>query len=198
MLDRNLAVLLSRLAGLLGQAVPAHRFGMMSRTSDGLMVDNLNREERLKAWWLARFPTAEIEAVEPKNFKPSDYPMLWVGAEAEQVLLVRGGSGRHRLTCQDADGNPFVLQMADARRGRLLRKCCLMRPALHMPLAEMITAPCLTVCRFMDSTASCTKWIFGLPRPRFIHVISAAASASRSPQCLAVISVALSAIGEST
>jgi ATP-binding cassette subfamily C protein LapB len=121
MLDRNLAVLLSRLAGLLGQAVPAHRFGMMSRTSDGLMVDNLNREERLKAWWLARFPTAEIEAVEPKNFKPSDYPMLWVGAEAEQVLLVRGGSGRHRLTCQDADGNPFVLQMADARRGRLLR-----------------------------------------------------------------------------
>ena len=90
MLDRNLAVLLSRLAGLLGQAVPAHRFGMMSRTSDGLMVDNLNREERLKAWWLARFPTAEIEAVEPKNFKPSDYPMLWVGAEAEQVLLVRG------------------------------------------------------------------------------------------------------------
>ena len=121
MLDRNLAVLLSRLAGLLGQAVPAHRFGMMSRTSDGLMVDNLNREERLKAWWLARFPTAEIEAVEPKNFKPSDYPMLWVGAEAEQVLLVRGGSGRHRLTCQDADGNPFVLQMADARRGCLLR-----------------------------------------------------------------------------
>lgn len=121
MLDRNLAVLLSRLAGLLGQAVPAHRFGMMSRTSDGLMVDNLNREERLKAWWLARFPTAEIQAVEPKNLKPSDYPLIWVGAEAEQVLLVRGGTGRHRLTCQDADGNPFVLQMADARSGSLLR-----------------------------------------------------------------------------
>jgi hypothetical protein len=104
MLDRRLAVVLSHLAGLLGQAVPAHRFGMMSRTTDGLMVDNLNREERLKAWWLGRFPTAHIQPIEPKNLKPSDFPMLWVGEEGEQVLLVRGGSGRHRLTCQDAEG----------------------------------------------------------------------------------------------
>ena len=121
MLDRNLAVVLSRLAGLLGQAVPAHRFGMMSRTTDGLMVDNLNREERIKAWWLGRFPTAHIQTIEPKNLKPADFPLLWVGSEGEQVLLVRGGSGRHRLTCQDAEGHPCVLPMADARQGRLLK-----------------------------------------------------------------------------
>lgn len=121
MLDRNLAIVLSRLAGLLGQAVPAHRFGMMSRTTDGLMVDNLNREERVKAWWLARFPTADIHVVEPKNLKSSNFPMLWVGDEGEQVWLVRGGSGRHRLTCQDAEGHPHVLSIADARRGRLLQ-----------------------------------------------------------------------------
>lgn len=121
MLDRNLAVVLSRLAGLLGQAVPAHRFGMMSRTTEGLMVDHLSREERLKAWWLGRFPTAHIHAMDPKNLKPSDFPLLWVGSEGEQVLLVRGGSGRHRLTCQDPEGNPCVLPMADARQGRLLK-----------------------------------------------------------------------------
>ena len=121
MLDRRLAVVLSHLAGLLGQAVPAHRFGMMSRTTDGLMVDNLNREERLKAWWLGRFPTAHIQPIEPKNLKPSDFPMLWVGEEGEQVLLVRGGSGRHRLTCQDAEGLACVLSLADARQGRLLK-----------------------------------------------------------------------------
>jgi ATP-binding cassette, subfamily C, bacterial LapB len=121
MLDRKLAVVLSRLAGLLGQAVPAHRFGMMSRTTDGLMVDNLNREERIKAWWLGRFPTAHIQTIEPKNLKPADFPLLWVGSEGEQVLLVRGGSGRHRLTCQDAEGHPCVLPMADARQGRLLK-----------------------------------------------------------------------------
>ena len=121
MLDRNLAVVLSRLAGLLGQAVPAHRFGMMSRTTDGLMVDNLNREERIKAWWLGRFPTAHIQTIEPKNLKPADFPLLWVGSEGEQVLLVRGGSGRHRLTCQDAEGHPYVLPMVDARQGRLLK-----------------------------------------------------------------------------
>jgi ATP-binding cassette subfamily C protein LapB len=121
MLDRNLAVVLSRLAGLLGQAVPAHRFGMMSRTTDGLMVDHLSREERLKAWWLGRFPTAHIHAVDPKHLKPSDFPLMWVGSEGEQVLLVRGGSGRHRLTCQDPEGNPCVLPMADARQGRLLK-----------------------------------------------------------------------------
>ena len=121
LLDRNLAVVLSRLAGLLGQAVPAHRFGMMSRTTDGLMVDNLSREERLKAWWLGRFPTAHIQHIEPKNLKPSDFPLVWVGSEGEQVLLVRGGSGRHRLTCQDAEGHPCVLPMSDARQGRLLK-----------------------------------------------------------------------------
>lgn len=121
MLDRRLAVVLSHLAGLLGQAVPAHRFGMMSRTTDGLLVDNLNREERLKAWWLGRFPTAHIQPIEPKNLKPSDFPMLWVGEEGEQVLLVRGGSGRHRLTCQDAEGLACVLSLADARQGRLLK-----------------------------------------------------------------------------
>lgn len=121
MLDRNLAVVLSRLAGLLGQAVPAHRFGMMSRTTDGLVVDKLSREERLKAWWLGRFPTAHIHALDPKNLKPADFPLLWVGTEGEQVLLVRAGSGRHRLTCQDAGGHPHVLPMADARQGRLLK-----------------------------------------------------------------------------
>lgn len=121
LLDRNLAVVLSRLAGLLGQAVPAHRFGMMSRTTDGLMVDNLSREERLKAWWLGRFPTARIQHIEPKNLKPSDFPLVWVGSEGEQVLLVRGGSGRHRLTCQDAEGHPCVLPMSDARQGQLLK-----------------------------------------------------------------------------
>lgn len=121
LLDRNLALVLSRLAGLLGQAVPAHRFGMMSRTTDGLMVDNLSREERLKAWWLGRFPTAHIQPIEPKNLKPSDFPLVWVGSEGEQVLLVRGGSGRHRLTCQDAEAHPYVLPMSDARQGQLLK-----------------------------------------------------------------------------
>ena len=121
MLDRNLAVVLSRLAGLLGQAVPAHRFGMMSRTTDGLLLDNLSREERLKAWWLGRFPTAHIHAVDPQHLKSSDFPLIWVGSEGEQVLLVRGGSGKHRLTCQDAEGHPCVLPMTDARQGRLLK-----------------------------------------------------------------------------
>ena len=35
MLDPPLAALLSRLAGLLGQAVPVHRFGMMAQTPEG-------------------------------------------------------------------------------------------------------------------------------------------------------------------
>ena len=89
MLDRNLAVVLSRLAGLLGQAVPSHRFGMMSRTTDGLMVDHLSREERLKAWWLGRFPTAHIHAVDPKHLKPWDlepYYSIHVSAMTTEQL----------------------------------------------------------------------------------------------------------------
>ena len=37
-LDPALAMQLSRLAGLLGQAVPAHRFGMMGMTDSGLSL----------------------------------------------------------------------------------------------------------------------------------------------------------------
>lgn len=67
MLDSSLAAVLSRLAGLLGQAVPAHRFGMLSRTPDGVEVESLSREERLKVWWLSRFPMADIQTIEAKN-----------------------------------------------------------------------------------------------------------------------------------
>lgn len=122
MLDSSLAAVLSRLAGLLGQAVPAHRFGMLSRTPDGVEVESLSREERLKVWWLSRFPMADIQTIEAKNLSPSDFPLLWVGAGNDaQVWLVRGGSGRNTLTCQDADGVTHMLEMSAARQGRLLQ-----------------------------------------------------------------------------
>jgi ATP-binding cassette subfamily C protein LapB len=124
MLDPPLAALLSRLAGLLGQAVPVHRFGMMAQTPEGVDVNTLSREERLKSWWLGRFPMARIQTVKAENLSATDFPLLWISADGKRVLLVRGGAGRASLTCHDGDGASHMLDMAQAKQGRLLQLNC--------------------------------------------------------------------------
>jgi ATP-binding cassette subfamily C protein LapB len=124
MLDPQLAAALSRLAGLLGQAVPAHRFGMMAQTPDGVEVSSLSRVERLKAWWLGRFPMARIHSAKADKLNATDFPLLWLSDDGERVLLVRGGAGRASLTCQDADGASHMLEMAQARQGQFLQLTC--------------------------------------------------------------------------
>jgi ATP-binding cassette, subfamily C, bacterial LapB len=124
MLDRPLASTLSRLAGLLGQAVPTHRFGMMGQTAEGVDVQTLGREDRLKAWWLSRFPMAQIQDIAMDALGPTDFPVLWLSPDAQQVLLVRGGSTRASLTCQDGEGATHMLERGTARTGRFLQLTC--------------------------------------------------------------------------
>ncbi|TXI64257.1 MAG: type I secretion system permease/ATPase [Limnohabitans sp.] len=120
-LDPGLAAVLSRLAALLGQAVPAHRFGMMSVTDAGLPLDALSRFERLKVWWSSRFPESEITEVDADRLSTEMFPLVWVSNDQSTVRLVRSRSGRGALMTQNEDGETVVLELDEVRHGSLLR-----------------------------------------------------------------------------
>lgn len=120
-LDPGLALVLSRLAALLGHAVPAHRFGMMSVTDAGLSLETLPRIERLKAWWIARFPTSEAIELDADGLSTEIFPLVWISNDQSTVRLVRSRSGRGALITQNEKGETLVLTMDEARHGTLLR-----------------------------------------------------------------------------
>ncbi len=161
MLDPALATLLSRLAGLQGQAVPVHRFGMMGSTDSGLSVDALNRIERMKAWWRARFPSAEITELSLAQVQPDQFPLLWVSADEKQVRLVRGRSGRGALITQNESGETYAVTVDEAQKGSLY---------------QLTTAPALPGERGHQAM-SATEWFaFSLRRYRFVFFEGVAAT----------------------
>jgi ATP-binding cassette subfamily C protein LapB len=161
MLDPALATLLSRLAGLQGQAVPVHRFGMMGSTDSGLSVDALSRIERMKAWWRARFPSAEIIELSLAQVQPDQFPLLWVSADEKQVRLVRGRSGRGALITQNESGETYAVTVDEAQKGALYR---------------LTTAPALPG-EMGHQAMSATEWFaFSLRRYRFVFFEGVAAT----------------------
>ena len=71
--DPDLAQLLSRQAALLGHSVPAHRYGMMDRTADGVAMADLPRWQRAQELWVASFPSGihhekDIATIERGDF----------------------------------------------------------------------------------------------------------------------------------
>lgn len=120
-LDPALAAILSRLAAMQGQAVPAHRFGMMGVTDSGLSLETLSRLDRLKAWWSARFPAGEVHPVDPDSLSVDMFPLIWFSSDHSLVRLVRSRSGQGALITQNEDGETLVIEAQQARTGQLFR-----------------------------------------------------------------------------
>jgi ATP-binding cassette subfamily C protein LapB len=118
--DPTLALLLSRLAALQGQAVPAHRFGMLDKTDDGVELAALGRLERARESWLARFPQAEWREVGPERATRGDMPALWISGDGTNVLLVRGLLGGGAFAVEDAASVSMTLTAEAAREGAIL------------------------------------------------------------------------------
>lgn len=98
LLSRNeLPTLLSRLAGLQGVAVPAHRFAFQAATSDGLEVGNLDLPERAIALWEERFVSSSVTQVSASKLTKGQLPALWVSEDKERVWLIRGIQNRKFL-----------------------------------------------------------------------------------------------------
>ena len=126
--DEPLAATLSRLAALLGHAVPWHRFAGMPPPSGG--TDGAGSTggaapslaARASALWRARFPAGEVrELAWPPA--PGDTPALWTGPAGgggETLHIVQGILASGALRGLDARGQALELPASLACQGRLL------------------------------------------------------------------------------
>ena len=119
--DQGIAALLSRLAALLGHAVPVHRFAMQAQTSSGVDMGTLDRPQRATEMWLARFPAGAVEHRSLDALERADFPLLWVAADGYRALLLRGRLSNHTFSAEDETGTACELRPVDAAQGSLLR-----------------------------------------------------------------------------
>jgi ATP-binding cassette subfamily C protein LapB len=117
--DPVLAKALSRLAALLGKAVPAHRFGAVAEV-DGLELHRLPRDERAVKIWSALFPSATgAQRILVPTVK--DYPLLWMGKSADaSPLVVRGGVSSGGWVVDAPEGEPATLTPDQATGGQFI------------------------------------------------------------------------------
>ena len=119
--DADLSLLLSRLAALQGHSVPAHRFGMLNQTEDGVKLADLSRLQRAKELWRARFPASQPYELKQEKLNRGDFPLLWLSADNKQVLLLRGRLSHGACAAENAQSQPIELDLKSLESGRLLR-----------------------------------------------------------------------------
>lgn len=119
--DAELSVLLSRLAALQGHSVPAHRFGMLDQTEDGIKLSELSRVQRARELWRARFPAALPDELKADKLKRGSFPLLWISADGKEVLLLRGRLSHGACAAENANAKSLELDPKTLAAGRLLR-----------------------------------------------------------------------------
>jgi len=120
--DPVLAKALSRLAALLGRAVPAHRFGAVAQ-ADGVELHRLPRDERAVQIWSVLFPGSSGAADARRLDSPSleDYPLLWMGRAPDALpLVVRGALSSGGWVVDAPEGDPGVLTPDQASAGHFI------------------------------------------------------------------------------
>lgn len=122
--DPELALLLTRLAALLGHAVPAYRFGMAEKTAGGVDLVSLSRHQQALELWAGHFPSGLYRELEPSALQRSQFPLLWISADGQQVRLLRGQLSNGVCTSEDAQGQVAEIDAQTLARGHAL----LLRP----------------------------------------------------------------------
>ena len=136
----GLSQLLKSNALLRGVLVPLSRFAYQANTEDGVDLDSIDLEERVRLMWAHRFPSANISEIKIQDISPDVLPLVWISGDKHKVGLVRGKSSSGFLL-EGADGTEAVttevLQagkclllpcdlMGRTNRGR--RSSCLLKP----------------------------------------------------------------------
>jgi ATP-binding cassette subfamily C protein LapB len=119
--DVALSSLLSRVAALLGHAVPSHRFGMVEYSQDGVELAQLPRQQKAIEMWKARFASAPVRVLRPDELDPGSFPLLWIAADGEDLRLVRGRLSHGACSTENANGVAQELDAATVASGTLLQ-----------------------------------------------------------------------------
>lgn len=114
------AALLSKLAALQGQAVPAFRFGMLERSSGGAELSELSPEQQLQEMWEARFPAVQSRVLKPGALHQRDFPLIWLSADTTDIRVLRGQTSQGNFVSEDAGGVTMELLKAQAATGSVL------------------------------------------------------------------------------
>ena len=118
--NSGLAIVLCKLAALLGHAVPVFRFSMLERSIEGIEFFKLSAHEQAIEMWKARFPSAEIRLINKTEVVRSDFPMLWVSADGAEVMLARGRLSNGAFACENQHSQVREIADADIALGYLL------------------------------------------------------------------------------
>ena len=122
--DPELASLLTRLAALLGHAIPSYRFGMLDQTADGVAMADLDRHVRAFELWSAHFPSAVKNEIAVDQLQRGQFPLLWISQDGQDVQLLRGRLSSGSCATEDAQGRVAEMDSLGLARGRIL----LLRP----------------------------------------------------------------------
>lgn len=115
-----LPVLLSRLAALIGHAVPAFRFSMLQYNQDGVEVARLPHIEQVYAMWNARFPSGYVRVLAHDEIERGSFPLIWLSADGSDMRLVRGRLSSGAFSCEDAAAKVCELSAEQALKGSMI------------------------------------------------------------------------------
>lgn len=118
--DDDLAALLSRLASLQGQAVPAFRFALVERSEEGVELSQLPRQQRALEMWRVRFPAGALRTLNASQIQRTEFPLLWVSGDGQDVRLVRGRLSHGAFSVEGVDRRTSELPAATVAQGHLL------------------------------------------------------------------------------
>jgi ATP-binding cassette subfamily C protein LapB len=118
--DPELSILLSRVAALLGHSVPAHRFGMMDQTADGVAMADLPRWRRAQELWVASFVSGVHREKNMEEVGRGEFPLLWVADNESNVLLLRGKLSHGSYNAELPDGSAIEVTAEYLTQGRAL------------------------------------------------------------------------------
>lgn len=119
--DPTLARLLSRLAAIEGRPVAAFRFGMILKTDGGVVIHDLPRRDRAVELWQIHFPQGQVRGLSVAQLQRSDFPVLWVSSNDDQVLILRGPLAQGGFQAEDESGQSLELASTKAAAGSVVQ-----------------------------------------------------------------------------
>ncbi len=112
----RLPALLSRIAALLGHAMPAHRFSQVIAE----VAPSAPASTIAEALWQTAFPQGGSERITESPTR-EQLPLLWVADDNSDALILRGRSSSGRYTGERSDGTTIELAGPLLATGSLLR-----------------------------------------------------------------------------